>query len=337
MLSAHWIPSPFGCWPLHLVIQSGVPCALSRSVPALFWLSCDLVLRHLYVSDHLNCTIINPRVSRAPPHLISDTLGDPLGKLIPPFSLTPSLWHSWWSSAQLFCIFWELFIPQINHISHLWHREPLRWHDLQHRQGVTKFRLNRQNSTMKLWWTVSASLIDTDQESSRKYQLSLSFRGQSHKMMRPLTSQCSQSMSRSLTDMSESTHQEVRLRETMSEQNQQNPGGTSMKKMLLKQLSDTGPPLLSRMTMIRPDTRSASRTSYGSHVTRPVHHTSHCLSPPCSLYSRIYPKTSRWWRPHSSIPWLSFSSWVRVGQSLIWTSRWPQPHPHQPLFHFAWR
>ena len=57
--------------------QSGVPCALSRSVPALFWLSRNLVLRHLYVSDHLDCTVIYPRVLRAHSRLVFDTLGDP--------------------------------------------------------------------------------------------------------------------------------------------------------------------------------------------------------------------------------------------------------------------
>ena len=102
---------PFGCWPLHLVIQSGVPCTLSRLVPALFWLPHDLMLRHLYVSDHHNRTIINLRVLRAPPHLVFDALSDPLGKLIPLFSLAPCLWHSQWSSAVILC-FSETFPPQ---------------------------------------------------------------------------------------------------------------------------------------------------------------------------------------------------------------------------------
>ena len=44
------------------------------------------MLRHPHVSDPLNHTLIYPRVSRAPPHLVFDTLGDPLGMFFPPLS-----------------------------------------------------------------------------------------------------------------------------------------------------------------------------------------------------------------------------------------------------------
>ena len=62
------------------------------------------------------------------------------------------------------------------------------------------------------------------------------------------------------------------------------------------------------MTTIQPDARSASGTSHGSRITRPAHRTSHRHSPPHSLYSRIYPKTSRWRKCRSSTPQLSLSS-----------------------------
>ena len=161
---------------------------------------------------------------------------------------------------------------------------------------------------MKLQRTVSASPINTDQDSSRRSQLFLNSRGQSLEMTRPHTSQRSQSTSRSLTGMSESAHREARRRQTESEQKQQNLSRMIVKKMLLKRLSDTGPPLVSRMTTIQPDARSASGTSHGSCVTRPAHRTSHCHSPPHSLYSRIYPETSRRRKCCSSTPQLSLSS-----------------------------
>ena len=107
---------------------------------------------------------------------------------------------------------------------------------------------------------------------------------------------------------SESVHREARRRQTVSEQKQQNPSGTIIKKTLLKRLSDTGPPLVSRMTTIQPDARSASRTSHGSRVMRPARHTSHRHSPPRSQYLRIYPKTSRRRKRRSSTPRLSLSS-----------------------------
>ena len=132
-------------------------------------------------------------------------------------------------------------------------------------------------------------------------------------MTRPHTSQRLQSMSRSLTGTSESAHREDRRRQTESEQKQQIPSGSIIKKTLLEQLSDTGPPLVSRMMMIRPDTRSASGTSHGSHVMRPVRHTSHCHLPRRSLYSRIYPETSRRRKHRSSTPRLSLSSLSRSG------------------------
>ena len=44
------------------------------------------MLRHPHVSDPLDHTVIYPRVSRAPPRLVFDTLGDPLGKFFPPLS-----------------------------------------------------------------------------------------------------------------------------------------------------------------------------------------------------------------------------------------------------------
>ena len=56
-----------------------------RSLP-FFWLFRDLVLRHPHVSDPLDHTVIYPRVSRAPPRLVFDALGDPLGKFFPPLS-----------------------------------------------------------------------------------------------------------------------------------------------------------------------------------------------------------------------------------------------------------
>ena len=62
------------------------------------------------------------------------------------------------------------------------------------------------------------------------------------------------------------------------------------------------------MTTIQPDARSASGTSHGSRVMRPAHHTSHRHSPPHSLYSRIYPETSRRRKCCSSTPQLSLSS-----------------------------
>ena len=96
-----------------------MPCALSRLVPALFWLFHDLMLRHPHVSDPLNHTVIYPRVSRAPPHLIFDTLGDPLGKFFPPLSCCLVL--DALSNPQLSrSVFAEmLFIPQIIYISHM--------------------------------------------------------------------------------------------------------------------------------------------------------------------------------------------------------------------------
>ena len=166
---------------------------------------------------------------------------------------------------------------------------------------------------MKLQRTVSASPIDTDQGSSRRSQLSLNSRGQSLEMTRPHTSQRLQYTSRSLTGTSKSVHQEDGRKQTESEQKQQNLSRSIVKKMLLKRLSDTGPPLVSQMMMIRPDARSASRTFHGSCVTRPVCHTSHRHSPRCSLYSRIYPETSRQRKCHSSTPRLSLSSLSRSG------------------------
>ena len=180
---------------------------------------------------------------------------------------------------------------------------------------------------MKLQRTVSASPINTDQDSLRRSQLFLNSRGQSLEMTRPHTSQRSQSTSRSLTGMSESAHREARRRQTESEQKQQNLSRMIIKKTLLKRLSDTGPPLVSRMTTIQPDTRSASGTSHGSRVTRPAHRTSHCHSPPHSLYSRIYPETSRRRKCRSSTPQLSLSSPSQSGSVSCLNMPTCPPHP----------
>ena len=89
-----------------------------RSLP-FFWLFHDLVLRHPHVSDPLNHTVIYPRVLRAPPHLIFDALGDPLGKFFPPLSCFLVLDALGISQLSLSVFAENLFIPQIICISHM--------------------------------------------------------------------------------------------------------------------------------------------------------------------------------------------------------------------------
>ena len=69
-----------------------------------------------------------------------------------------------------------------------------------------------------------------------------------------------------------------------------------------------GPSLLSQMTTSLQDRKSTSITFLGSHAMTLTHHTSHHCLLPCSLFLRIFHKTSKQQRHHSSTPQCSHSS-----------------------------
>ena len=111
VLSAHWIPSPFGCWPLHPVTQSGVPCTLSRSVPALFLAfprSCAQAPPCLRSSR--SHSLIPKGLESSPSSCLWRSRW-PLGYVLSSSLLFSRPWCSRFFSAQSFCVCWDPPFP----------------------------------------------------------------------------------------------------------------------------------------------------------------------------------------------------------------------------------